>query len=98
MNLETYLKNAVANLSVAGIPTARLDALILLEDVTGKDRSWLLAHPEFELDYTVIKTLEKQIERRAKHEPLSYIRGKSFMDVIFLLRPILCNPVPKLKQ
>ena len=59
------------------ITTARLDTLILLEDATGKDRGWLLAHPEFELTLQQELLLKKQIERRANHEPLAYIRGKS---------------------
>lgn len=60
-----------------GIQTSRLDTLILLEDITGKDRAWLLAHPEFELKPIAIKKLQAMLERRAGHEPLAYIRGKS---------------------
>lgn len=73
--MNPWLKAAIAKLEAANVPSARLDALILLEDFSGKDRSWLLAHPEYEPEDT--KTLDKQIERRAQHEPLAYIRGKS---------------------
>ena len=73
--MNPWLNTAIHTLEDAGIPSARLDALVLLEDFTGKDRSWLLAHPEFEPEDT--KTLNEQIERRAHHEPLAYIRGKS---------------------
>jgi len=51
--------------------------LILLEDAIQKDRGWLLAHPEYEIDDKTAQLLQKQIERRAKHEPLAYIRGKT---------------------
>lgn len=77
MTIKVWLKAAAHKLNTANIPTARLDCLVLLEDVTDKDRSWLLAHPEFELNEDQLTQLRKQIERRSKHEPLAYIRGKS---------------------
>jgi len=75
--VKTFLETATSKFQATGIQTARLDALILLEDATGKDRTWLLAHPEFVLSESAITLLQTQIERRAKHEPLAYIRGKS---------------------
>lgn len=54
-----------------------MDALVLLEDVTARDRGWLLAHPEFELAPHSVATLNALVERRKLHEPLAYIRGKS---------------------
>lgn len=77
MRVQIWLNEAIKKLKLADIPTARLDALVLLEDAAGKDRSWLLAHPEYEIDINTEKTLTSQITRRAKHEPLAYIRGKS---------------------
>lgn len=62
---------------LSGITTSRLDTLILLEDITGQDRAWLLAHPEHQLTNHQINKLNSQIARRAKHEPLAYIRGKT---------------------
>jgi release factor glutamine methyltransferase len=72
-----FLNDAVKQLKAADIPTARLDVLVLLEDVTSKERAWLLAHPEFELNDTLVQKLLGLIMRRAAHEPLSYIRGIS---------------------
>lgn len=77
MTIAKWLKETESILSKAGVPTARLDSLIFLEDVTGKDRAWLLAHPEFELSSDYLKKLDVLLERRARHEPLAYIRGKS---------------------
>lgn len=71
------LQSAIRSLTVAGIGTARLDALVLLEDITGRDRSWLLAHPEYELNPEHIRVLNEQISRRADHVPLAYIRGRT---------------------
>ncbi len=64
-------------MAAAGIATARLDCLVLLEDATGKDRSWLIAHPEYLLQGPALNILNAQVQRREKHEPLAYVRGKS---------------------
>lgn len=77
MKVESFLRQATDKLSRAGIGSARLDCLILLEDATGKNRAWLLAHPEFELDSSVLTELDNKITRRATHIPLAYIRGYS---------------------
>ena len=53
----------------------RLDALILLEDITGRDRSYLLAHDEDELTDHQVSWLEPRAARRRGGEPLAYIRG-----------------------
>ena len=74
-NLGLALTQATAELEAAGIASARLDVLILLEDLLRKERSYILAHPEIKLTGSQIKRLEKQIGRRVQHEPLSYIRG-----------------------
>lgn len=75
MKLADWLTQATVSLENADILSARLDALILLEDCSGKDRGYLLAHPEIGLSLPQLKKLEKQIDRRVKHEPLAYIRG-----------------------
>jgi release factor glutamine methyltransferase len=75
MTAGEFLKSSEAKLKQAGISSARLDCLILLEDSTHKDRSWLLAHPEYELKVLQARRLERKIGRRATHVPLAYIRG-----------------------
>lgn len=62
-------------LEKAGIKTARLDCLVLLEDATGKNRAWLLTHPDFELPTAFTTVLDARVYRRAQHTPLAYIRG-----------------------
>ena len=57
----------------AGSPTARLDAEVLLGHVTGRDRSWLLAHPEAAVD--AIHEWTDALARRSAGEPIAYIRG-----------------------
>ena len=94
--VDQWLKRATELLEASSVPMARLDALILLEEVTDKERGWLLAHPEFTLSVEQIALLDKLIERRANHEPLAYIRGKSeFYGREFIVTPATLQPRPE---
>lgn len=96
MNVEKWLSDTTKKLLKVSISTARLDCLVLLEDATGRDRSYLLAHPELEIKGTTLLLLESQIERRAKHEPVAYIRGKSeFYGRDFLVNKHTLEPRPE---
>ncbi|HXY18143.1 MAG TPA: HemK/PrmC family methyltransferase, partial [Candidatus Nitrosopolaris sp.] len=61
----------------AGIGTARLDVLVLLEDCLRTSRAHILAHPETPIQGLPLKRLSAKLARRARHEPLAYIRGFS---------------------
>lgn len=96
MDCETFLRQATAKLSQAGIDSARLDCLILLEDATGKDRAWILAHPEFVLPNKIIDGLNNKIVRRIQHIPLAYIRGRSeFYGRTFYVNEHVLEPRPE---
>lgn len=75
MKVDHWLDSASRTLETAGIGSARLDCLILLEDELKKDRSWILAHPETILQNSAVRNLNKKLALRKKHEPLAYIRG-----------------------
>jgi release factor glutamine methyltransferase len=96
MKANDWLAQAQAKLEQADIATARLDALILLEDILQRDRAYLLAHPELTLTSKQVATLSKQLKRRAEHEPLSYIRGKTeFYGREFLIDGHVLEPRPE---
>ena len=76
MNVGEWLKDAAKVLEANGITTARLDALVLLEDVLGVDRTHLLAEPDTELTTDQQTKLTNLFNRRKAHEPLAYIRGR----------------------
>lgn len=96
MNVEKWLKNSQLTLDETNIPTARLDCLVLLEDATGKDRGWLLAHPEYELDKKTGILLDIWLARRYKHTPLAYIRQKSeFYGRQFIVNEYTLVPRPE---
>ena len=96
MKANTWVAQATKKLQKENISSARLDTLILLEDGSKKDRSWILAHPEFEINKELIHKLDAQIERRVGHEPLAYIRGKSeFYGREFKVSPATLQPRPE---
>jgi len=53
--------------------TPRLDAEVLLAHVTGRDRTWVLAHPEVPVPEAGV--FEAAVARRSTGEPVAYIRG-----------------------
>lgn len=77
MRTDEWLTTTTQRLASAGITTARLDSLVLLEDMLNKDRSWLLAHPERSLRTSDLEALDTKIAKRTQHIPLAYIRGKA---------------------
>lgn len=90
------LNTATAQLEQAGISTARLDALILLEDISGHDRAWILAHPEHELRSPELTKLKKLLSKRASHIPLAYVRGVTeFYAREFIITPAVLQPRPE---
>lgn len=96
MTCDEWLCQATAQLTRAGVGTARLDALVLLEDVTEHDRGWLLAHPEFEIVSSQLTRLTKLLNQRAKHVPLAYVRGRTeFYGREFVITPAVLEPRPE---
>lgn len=96
MTTSNWLAQATTELTAANIGTARLDALVLLEDELGKDRAHILAHPEVELNPEQLQTLQGQITQRKAHQPLAYIRGKTeFYGREFIITPEVLEPRPE---
>ncbi|HEX9022077.1 MAG TPA: peptide chain release factor N(5)-glutamine methyltransferase [Nitrospirota bacterium] len=96
MTIIEAINHAASQLSAAGISTARLDAEVLLRHVTGRDRSWLLAHMRDELADEHRKAFERTIERRARREPLQYIVGmQEFWGLEFIVTPDVLIPRPE---
>lgn len=96
MKLNGWLDQSTRQLELAGVGTARLDALVLLEDVLGVDRSRLLAEPELEISAAQQAKLEKLLNKRAKHVPLAYVRGRTeFYGRDFVISPAVLEPRPE---
>lgn len=96
LKIDDWLSSTTEKLEKSKIATAKLDCLVLLEDILGKDRASILAHPELELSNEQISELNEQITRRAEHEPLAFIRGKTeFYGRVFKLNNNVLEPRPE---
>jgi len=69
------LAGAMERLRVAGSPTPRLDAEILVAHSMNRDRAWLLAHLDEPMPGRTGADLGAWVERRAAGEPIAYLRG-----------------------
>ncbi len=96
MNIGVALTQLQQYLSKSSISTAKLDTEVLLADELNRDRSWLLSHRDHQLKDSQFNKVKKQVARRAKHEPLAYIRGKQeFYRRDFLVTPDTLTPRPE---
>ncbi len=80
--------DATERLRAAASPTPRLDAELLVSHAFGRDRTWLLAHPDAILDPAASTTLSGWLERRVAGEPVAYNRG--FKE--WLSRRVITDP------
>lgn len=69
------LHSAGQTLAASGSESPRLDAELLLGHVLGVGRATLLAEPELQVSGTQAGVFEGLIERRARGEPVAYLRG-----------------------
>lgn len=84
MEYRELLKTGRETLEKAGIRDADIDAFLLLQHISGKDRTFLFAHGEEEAPEREERLYELILEKRAAHEPLQYITGtQEFMGLNF---------------
>lgn len=96
MLVDQWLRTATMYLQSRGVMTARLDCLVLLEDILRVPRAKLLAEPATEIRAGQVEVLKSLLNRRAKHEPLAYIRGWSeFYGRDFKVGPKVLVPRPE---
>jgi release factor glutamine methyltransferase len=69
------LTAAAATLRAAGSPSPRLDAEVLVAWAFERDRAWLLAHLDEPISDVAAEDLDAWVARRARAEPIAYIRG-----------------------
>ncbi len=96
MTIAKWLIDTMIKLRDTGVDSPRRDALVLLEDTIGKDRTWVTTHPEYVLEADVLERVDKLVQRRMKREPLAYIRGKAwFYGRFFEVSPSVLIPRPE---
>ncbi len=73
-----------------------LDLEMIISHVIKKTRSFILAHPEYELTAMQLKKTESFLKRRIKYEPLAYILGyKEFYGLEFKVNKNVLVPRPE---
>lgn len=77
-------------------PSARLDAELLLEYVTGLSRTNFRANPERELPANAGWSFQQLVKRRAQGEPVAYIRQQhEFWSLLLEVSPAVLIPRPE---
>lgn len=76
-----------------------LEAQVLLSHVTGRERSWLLAHDDAPLTTEQADQYLDRLQRLAAGEPLAYLTGtRAFCGMDFAITPDVLVPRPDTEQ
>jgi release factor glutamine methyltransferase len=96
VNIAEALALCSAKLNEHDVPDARRDAVLLVAFATGRDRTFLIAHPETSLTPHQTTMLSEITARRSAREPLQYITGRQeFYMLEFEVTPDVLIPRPE---
>ncbi len=96
IDVRTVLKQGLAQLREAHVPSFTLAAELLLLHVLGRDRTWLYAHPEEQVSVGDAVRYFALIARRAVGEPTQHLTGKQeFWGLEFEVTPDVLIPRPE---
>lgn len=96
MRLDAALSGARERLAAAGIAEPAREAASLLAFTLEKDRSFLFAHPEYELSADAASNFTNIVARREQREPFQYITGRQeFYGLDFRVTPDVLIPRPE---
>jgi release factor glutamine methyltransferase len=96
LDVRAALKEGMARLRAAHVPSHTLATEVLLMHALGRDRTWLYTHPEFLLDAAVTEKYLGLITRRAAGEPTQYLTGQQeFWGLEFEVTPAVLIPRPE---
>jgi release factor glutamine methyltransferase len=96
IDIRAALKEAIARLRAAHVPSDTLAAELLLMHALGRDRTWLYTNPEHKLDAAITDTYFDLVARRAAGEPTQYLTGKQeFWGLQFEVTPAVLIPRPE---
>lgn len=93
---KDWLSDATNRLVEVMVPSANLDAEIILAHAIGKDRTYLHAHPEQIISAAQLDTANVMLEKRLNRVPIAYIIGyKEFYGRQFITTPAVLIPRPE---
>ena len=95
-DVRTTLKEGLAQLREAHIPSYTLAAELLLLHILARDRAWLYAHPEDQVSAADAERFFALIARRAAGEPTQHLTDKQeFWGLEFEVTPDVLIPRPE---
>src|SRR5438876_10187929 len=95
-DVRTALKQGLARLREAQVPSFTLATELLLVYVLGRDRTWLYAHPEEQVSAADAERFFALIARGANGEPTQHLTGKQeFWGLEFEVTPDVLIPRPE---
>ena len=96
MIISDWLKIATKSLKTANIPSARLDAELILANTLRKNRTYLHAHLDEEIDPRRFDIANARLDLRLDRVPIAYILGyKEFYGRRFTVSPSVLIPRPE---
>ncbi len=96
MNLENTIKEASKKLKNNNITSRVLDAQIILADIMGLKREFLITNDKIDISKTVREKYNIAINRRINNEPVAYIIGKKeFWSQDFFINESTLVPRPE---
>ena len=96
MRVDECLNQATEKLRLGGVAQPRLEAASLLSHAIGRNRTFLFAHPEYELDADEQARFDSFAARRAAREPFQHITGfQEFYGLDFAVSPDVLIPRPE---
>ncbi len=94
--ISFWLKNAAKSMKDTGIPSARLDAELILANTLRKNRTYLHAHLDEEIDPRRVDIANARLDLRLDRVPMAYILGyKEFYGRKFTVSPAVLVPRPE---
>ena len=96
MNISAWLDQAARQLREIGVDSARLDAELILANTLRKNRTYLHAHPESNIDPRRVDIANARLRLRLERVPLAYILGyRDFYGRRFTVSPQVLVPRPE---
>jgi release factor glutamine methyltransferase len=95
-DVRSALVEGIAQLEREQVPSFELAAELLLMHTLGKDRAWIYAHPEYELDPKTSEQYFSLIAQRASGIPTQHLTGRQeFWGLDFEVTPDVLIPRPE---
>ena len=96
MILENTIKQGTKTLKAYNIGTPELDAEIILSNIMGVTREFLILNNDINIERKILEKYKLAIQRRIKNEPVAYIiNKKEFWSTNFLVNKATLIPRPE---